>query len=832
MQFDGERSPRGSRPQNWGHRMQMSLRTILPLPQGEGRGKGETRNKTVSSSLLQAAPFAAAILVLLLSAILSPAQSITFNSSAGYAGPGFADGTGGAAQFYQPAGLAMDSAGNLYVADSGNNTIRKITSGGVVSTFAGSPGIAGSTDGASALFNQPIGVAVDGAGNVYVTDSGNNTIRKITSTGVVTTLAGFAGMTGSVNGTGTNALFNQPQGIAVDTATNLYVADYGNHTIRLISPALAVTTLAGLPGVSGSTNATGTNALFYQPQGVAVDGSFNVYVTDTANGAIRKISPGGTVTTLAGLPGNLGASDGPGTNAQFYQPEGIALDSSLNLYVADYFNQTIRKITSAGVVTTLAGLASVSGSADGVTNHARFWGPLGLVADASANLCVADSFNGTLRKITPAGVVTTFAGSASAGSVDGANANARFNLPASAAVDSSGDVYVADSVNSTIRKITAGQVTTFAGSPGVFGSLDASGANAVFNGPQSVAVDSSGNVYVADTLNDTIRKITTAGAVSTFAGFPGSPGNVNGQGTNAQFYHPQGIALDKSNNVYVADTLNNTIRVITPGGLVSTLAGLSGYFGSIDGTNSAARFNSPAGIALDSSGNIYVADYNNNVIRQITPAGQTATLAGLAGVWGSADGMNNAARFFGPVGVAVDAGGNVCVADSGNHTLRLLTPSGTNWVVTTVAGLPGYSGGANGSGGMARFNFPEGIALDSANGVYVADSANNEVRLQAAAYGANGLSILTDYMLGISPNDPATVLDFSVTPVSNGFQALFSPLVSGRIYQLQSTTNLASQVWVNVPNLTVSQTGGQGAILCTNLTSPQAYYRLSVQLAP
>jgi sugar lactone lactonase YvrE len=768
---------------------------------------------------------------LLLAAAVSPAQVVNFSSSAGNAGQGSAL----FAPFDQPAGMARDSAGNLYVTDSGNNCIREISgAGSVVSVFAGTPGVAGSNNGlpAFALFNQPVGLAVDGAGNVYVADSGNDTIREITTKGFVITLAGQVGVAGSVNATGTNALFNEPQGIALDANTNLYVADYGNDTVRVITPAGVVTTLAGLAGVPGSADGTGTSALFNEPQGVAVDGSTNVYVTDTANGTIRKITPGGTVTTLAGYAGNLGSSDGTGTNAQFYQPEGITLDSATNLYVADYFNQTIRKITPAGVVVTLAGSPGLAGSVDGVTNSARFWGPLGMVTDASTNLYVADHFNGTLREITLAGVVTTLAGSPSAASVDGPAASARFNLPVGAAVDSSGNVYVADSVNSTIRKITGGQVVTFAGSPGNFGSLDASGTNALLNGPQSVAVDTTGNIYVADTLNDSIRKISSQGAVTTFAGFPGSPGNVDGQGTNAQFFHPQGIAVDLSNNIYVADTGNNTIRKITSGGLVSTLAGLAGYFGSIDGTNSAVRFNGPQGLATDSSGNIYVADYNNEVIREITPAGQSSTLAGLAGVWGSVDGSNNTARFFGPAGVAVDAGGNVYIADSGNQTLRLMTPAGTNWVVTTVAGLPGAAGSANGSGSGVRFNFPTGVALDASEGVYVADSANNEVRVQGMADGANGLALLTDYILGISPNDPSTVLNFGIAPAANGFQTVFSPWTSGRTYQLQATTNLASPVWITVPNVTATQVGGQGVITGTNLTGSATFYRLAVQLSP
>ena len=300
---------------------------------------------------------ATACILLLASAAASRSQTLTFNSSAGYAGHGSVDGTGAAALFYQPAATAADGAGNIYVADSGNHTIRKITSAGVVSTLAGSTGTSGSANGtgSNALFFQPQGMAVDAAGNIYVADTGNSTIRKITSAGVVSTLAGSPGNVGSSDGAGTNASFSQPQGIALDTTTNLYVADYGNNTIRKITPAGVVTTLAGYAGTNGSTDGLGTNALFYQPQGVVVDAAFNVYVADTANGTIRKITPAGLVSTLAGSAGNYGSTNGTGTNALFYQPTGVALDSANNLFVTEYFNQTIRKVTPLGVVTTLAG---------------------------------------------------------------------------------------------------------------------------------------------------------------------------------------------------------------------------------------------------------------------------------------------------------------------------------------------------------------------------------------------------------------------------------------------------------------------------------------------
>ncbi|HXI13097.1 MAG TPA: hypothetical protein VNM92_10700 [Thermoanaerobaculia bacterium] len=559
-------------------------------------------------------------------------QPLTFTTLAGpQGGEGLEDGTGSAARFNSPQGVATDSNGNIYVADQRNHTIRKITPAGAVTTLAGLAGIFGSADGSgsAARFRSPSGVATDSSGTVYVADQSNHTIRKITPAGVVTTLAGLAGVSGSVDGTGSEARFRFPSGVATDSSGNVYVADSSNHTIRKITPAGAVTTLAGLAGSSGSDDGTGSAARFRSPVGVATDSSGNVYVADTSNHTIRKITPAGAVTTLAGLAGSFASADGTGSAARFAAPSGVATDSSGNVYVADLFNSTIRKITPAGAVTTLAGLAESGGSTDGTGSAARFGEPAGLATDSSGNVYVADSSNHTIRKITTAGAVTTLAGLAdffNSGSADGTGSAARFNRPYGVATDSSGNVYVADSSNHTIRKITpVGAVTTLAGLAGFSATADGTGSAARFRSPSGVATDSSGNVYVADTINHTIRKITPTGAVTTLAGLGGTRGSADGIGSAARFDNPNGVATDSSGNVYVADRSNHTIRKITPAGAVTTLAGLAGVSGSADGTGSAARFRSPRGIATDSIGNVYVAGENNHSIRI-----GTATIADVA----------------------------------------------------------------------------------------------------------------------------------------------------------------------------------------------------------
>ena len=329
-------------------------------------------------------------------------------------------------------------------------------------------------------------------------------------------------------------------------------------------------------------------------------------------------------------------------------------------------------------VTTIAGWPGSAGSADGTGWAARFAYPGSVRTDASGNIYVADSYNDTVRRITPAGVVSTVAGKAGAsGYADGPAASALFGATAGVAVGASGDLYVADNGNYLIRKISAtGTVTTLAGSPGVQAVVDGSGLSARFFDPQNLAIDSSGNLYIADGHGNVIRKVTPSGQVTTFAGTPGASGNAgpagsaDGTGSAAEFNDPTGIAVDAFGSVYVADSGNDTIRVITPSGTVTTLAGSPGTAGSADGNGSSARFNNPAGLGVDSAGNVYVADYFNDTIRVVSPSGVVTTAAGSAGSAENIDGLVANARFAGSGDVTVDGSGVVYVADSMNMTIR------------------------------------------------------------------------------------------------------------------------------------------------------------------
>jgi sugar lactone lactonase YvrE len=631
-----------------------------------------------------------------------------------------------------PYGVAADGAGTAYVADTANDAIERVTAGGTVTTFAGAVGAAGSADGpaGTARFNQPRGLAIDGAGNLYVADTGNDTIRRISPDGSVTTLAGAAGTAGSADGAGGAARFNQPSGVAVDGQGNVYVADAGNDTIRKITGAGLVTTVAGSAGTPGSANGLPAAARFNQPAGVAVDAAGNLYVADEANAAIREIAAGGAVTTLAGMAGSPGYQDGPWASARFNQPHGIAVDNAGNLYVADTEDGAIRLIRANGLVTTLAGAGETPGRFNGEGSTTNFTYPFGVAVDPAGNIYVADTYR---DRISVGAAIsnyyfTTLAGTAgtAVSFADGTGSAAGFNQPNGIALDGAGNLFVADYGNDTIRKIApGGVVTTLAGSPGTAGSADGVGYNARFNQPSWVAVDGAGNVYVTDYANNTIRKVTSGGAVTTLAGLAGTTGSSDGTGSAARFNGPSGIAVDDAGNLYVAETFNCTIRMITPNGTVTTLAGKAGAIGSADGNGSAARFYYPGGVALDRAGNLYVADIGNDTIRKLSPAGVVTTLAGASGQSGTADGIGSTGRFSNPLSVAVDAAGRVFVADASNNTIREVTPVGQ---VVTVAGLPGAAGAFDGI--TPEFNQTAGVAVDPRTGaLIVADANNNTIRL-------------------------------------------------------------------------------------------------------
>jgi len=630
-------------------------------------------------------------------------------------------------------------------------------------TLAGSPG-SGALDGIgrSAQFFSPGGISVDNAGNLYVADTKNNTIRKITPAGVVSTIAGFAGICGNADGVGSQARFNHPLGIAVSDTGDLYVADTGNSSIRvmtLIGTNWFVRTLASSLGGGGANNP----GLFNSPSGIAVNQSGQVYVADSANRCIRELTLEGTnwiANTIAG--GGLSGADGIGSAAGFYYPQSLTLDADGSIYVADFSVRKITRNDTNWVVSTIAGM--VPNCPPTLESNPRLDQPSG-IAVFNGVIFVTEFGKGVIRKISPEGtnwVISTLAGNYGFhGGTDGTGTNAIFYQPKGLTVDTHGTLYVADYGNNTIRKVTsAGVVRTLAGRGTSQGTVDGVGNDAQFGQPSGVAVDAIGNVYVADTFNHTIRGITAAGQVSTIAGSPGDPGNVDGIGDFARFNQPTGIAVGTDGSLYVADTENGSVRRITPAGIVSTIAGnlnrpraiavansTNIYVAastilkfSLEGPNWVSNTFLPftaAALAIDNARNLYVAT------NLITPGGDAQvwlfryTESGLpdrsaGGVSivrpRNQDGLNTNARFGEISGLAVDSAQNVYVADSGNQTIRKVVPIGLDWLVSTIGGLPGNLGSKDGAGNEARFNKPSGIAVDTDGNLYIGDSANNTIR--------------------------------------------------------------------------------------------------------
>ncbi|MBI3417814.1 MAG: VCBS repeat-containing protein [Verrucomicrobia bacterium] len=439
--------------------------------------------------------------------------------------------------------------------------------------------------------------------------------------------------------------------ISLSAITAAFGASGGNGSVSInstngcswnvVNPSTWLTLTS--PG-SGSSNGVVSYSVAANPSTAAraapltIGGlNYSIVQAGAGNGSTNGIY---TFTTLAGLVGKTGSADGVGSAARFNHPRYVTLDSADNVYVSDAFNHTIRKITPDGTVSTFAGQAGMYGSQDGAASSALFKYPSDLVFDNQGNLYVAEEGNPTIRKIAPDGTVSTLAGSAtSSGTVDGTGSAARFSLLA------------------------------------------------------GIALDNQGNLIVADSIGHTIRKVTPAGVVTTIAGIPLQNGTADGQALQAQFDHPGGVAVDAAGTVFVGDYYNHAIRMITAAGTVSTLAGLAGTSGSADGVGSSARFNYPFGIALDASGNLFVSDDSNDTIRMVTPGGQVTTVGGTPGLVGSADGVGSEARFHLPQDVAVGRDGKIYVADRYNHIIRVGQPSSppppTAFTITATAGAGG-----------------------------------------------------------------------------------------------------------------------------------------------
>ncbi len=722
-----------------------------------------------------------------------------FNGYTGDGGPATLANLNGASS------SVMDSAGNLYIADSNNNVIRKVAAGtGAISTIAGT-GIAGYSgdNGAatSAQLNYPIGLSLDSAGDLYFADENNDVVRKITAlSGVITTVAG-TGTPGFGNGDGGPATAAQlffPAGTAIDPVGNLIIDDSGNDRIRKVSASTGtITTIAGSGefGYSGDGGAA-TAASLSSPQGVAVDAAGNIYVADTSNQVVRKVTAGtGIISTVAGsnpggnFVGGYSGDGGPATAAELYYPEAVTVDALGNLYIADTYNESIRKVTAAtGVITTIAGIgdtfscAALAGDG-GLASSAGLCYPPGVSIDAkTGNLYIADSGFSRIRVVTAATLPPTASTappvlSVAAGTYSDAQTVTITDATPGASIylttDGTPPSTVASGYNGPIN--VSGNVTiqAIAAAPGHLTSTPASAAYIITSPPATVintvagtgvaglfgsgglaksaqigqisaiAIDSAGNKYLADSTNNVVWEVVAAtGNISIVAG-NGTPGfsGDGGPATSAQLYFPNGIAVDGSGNIYISDSNNSVVReVVASTGLIKTFAGIYdqiGYLGHIgDGGPAAlAYLNNPRGLAFDASGNLYIADFSNNEVRVVSAAtGVITSFAGNGNYNFSGEGGPASSAGLGqPNALAFDSVGNLYIASYTKG--RVCKVTAATGILTTVAGN-GNPYGTSGDGGPATAAeiYPYGLAVDSSENLYISNWAG-AVREVAANTG-------------------------------------------------------------------------------------------------
>ncbi len=636
----------------------------------------------------------------------------------------------------QPRGLALDGSGNLLVADSANHKVWRISPAGIITTVAGTGAIGFSGDdgqGVAARLNGPEGVVVDAAGNVYIADTGNHRVRRVNASGVITTVAGTGVVGfGGDNGLATGARMNFPSALALDDSGNVFVTEREGNRVRKFAPGGSIVTIAGI-GQEGFDGDDGlaTEARISNPLGVAFRAG-KLYVADTDNHRIRRIDEGGIITTVAGtgLAGYNG--DGtPATTVRFTSPAALFFDLDGNLLITEATGHRLRRLEPSGRTLTLAGTGVAGFAGDGdVALAAHLNLPLGVVMDSRRNIYLTDSNNHRIRRVAAA-VITTIAGAPPFTGDAGSALSAQIRFPSGMALDAAGNIFISDTSNRRVRKLTiGGGIITVAGSATEgFGGDGAAATLASLQRPMGLALDVEGSLYIADTNNHRVRKVTTEGLITTVAGseFFGFAGD-GGAATQARLRNPTGVAVDAAGTLYIADTLNRRIRSVV-GGIIAPYAGSGVFgFGGDGGGAISARFTEPTGIGLDGIGNMVLADVLNHRIRRITAQGIISTVAGAGSPPGfSGDGGRaTAARLTLPLAAAADPMGNIYIADTANHRIRKVTPDG---IIFTIGGTgtPSF-GGDGGPANLAGFNSPAAIGVDAEGNVYVADRDNHRIR--------------------------------------------------------------------------------------------------------
>ncbi len=773
-----------------------------------------------------------------------------------YIGGGNGDGSDAGDASIDPRGMIAvgpGAAADLYIADGRNNRVRRVDGRtGLIETVAGSGAAGFSGDGGSAVnasMNLPLDVARDSAGNLYIADTKNNRIRKVTPSGQISTFAGNGNLSfGGDGGKSTDAALYNPYGVAVGPDGYVYIADLGNNRIRKVGPANCVPGALAAPLGTGCviTTVVGTGtwglsgdggpallATMRNPADVSFDGDGNMLIADWSNHRIRKVT-NGIISTIAGgsyiMNGSVG-DGGPALQAVLRYPTQVSSDAAGNVYIADSQQRRIRKVLASNqFIYTIAGTGTQGSSGDGgsavaadmydtwgvaVATNGSFWGTQTADTPKSQNNRVRFVQDGIIFSVVGGGLGD-----------GGAAYDTVVDPRGGVTVQRSGgiaDLYFADGTNHAVRWVDGATATmhTIAGTG--FGGYTGNGGPATLaqlNTPTDVAVDQSGNVYVADSANSVVRRIDTRGTITTVAG-NGSRGfsGDGGPATNAQLYNPTGVTVDNNGRLYIADNSNYRVRMVSSAGIISTIAGTggSGYSGD-GGPATAAKLQNPFDVAVTSSGIIYIADTWNHRIRRIDGNGTITTLAGTGYPGFSGDGQSAfSAQLNAPTLLSLDQSGTLYIADSYNHRIRSIATSG---VITTVAGT-GVEG-VSGDGGpaiAATFSEPTGVAIDPASTtLFIASRDDRRVRIVSLGGGAAPTPTFTATSIPPTATPPSQATATRTPTKTN--TATSQAVISGAI-TYYSNSQLVPGVSVNLtgPSNVTVQTNGQANY---SATVPQA----------
>jgi uncharacterized protein (TIGR03437 family) len=776
-------------------------------------------------------------------------------------------GPASAALLFAPSAVALDGSGNLFVLDAGNYRVRKVGSDGTITTavqlaveaydlkvgrdgsfyltaeamvFKVTPGgaspygqvtaIAGngtagtSSDGipavSASLSADTGGIAVDSAGNVYFVDG--NRVREVTTDGLIHTVAGTTGP-GGYNGdnqTAVTAQLNSPWGLAVDAANNLYIADQYNSRVRKVSSG-NITTIAGNGSLGAAVNGPATASPLGTPYGLTVDGSGNVYITDIGLFWAIKIGADGNLTHVAGNGSGLsdfGYSDGPATTNYIYYPAGAAVDGSGNLYIAELDGNRVRKV-SAGNLQTVAGRLHFAGD-NGPAAAALLNQPQDMALDPKGNVFIADYANYRVRGVVPNGTIATIAGNGIPDTPDDGATAASAPLPDvwAIATDVSSNVYLA-TTHKVLQVTPAGVVTTVAGT-GAFGDTgDGSAANtASFKFITGVAVDGAGNVYIADSEADRVRKVSAAdGSISAFAG-TGTSGYfgdrelaVNAK-LNLCYQEPAPLAVDAQGSVYIGDCDNYVVRKVDASGTINTVAGYGAFGSPVDGQQATSSpLSQPSGISVDASENLYIVSQLFNAIYRVDATGMIQHISG-GGTAAPADGVPaTLSTGFGGVGIKVDSNKDLYVADPTDMTVRkLVYNSPTGLSITSGNNQSGPAGstlpapltvtvhgraGAGVAGAAVNFSVTSGAATVSA--LTVTADANGTAQA-AVTFGQAAGSVIISASIAGTNLTPVSFTLFATAPNPNCLISPPSITSVGSLSDYGGLPSFASGSWLEV----------------------------------